>query len=226
MTNAYRTIRLVIADDHEVVREGLLVLLKKIEGIEIVGEAANGEELIRLANTLKPDVILTDVKMPKLNGIEVTKKIKEQWPHIGIVALSSFEEQSLVLDMLKAGAKGYLLKNASKQEFSEAIRAAYADEPFYSKQIQQKLAETISKGGFIQEDRKKSDVFTERELQVIDLICEGQSSKQVASALNIKTRTVERYRDSIMEKMGINNAAALVHFAMTNGIYRTFREKE
>jgi DNA-binding NarL/FixJ family response regulator len=219
MTTPYIKIKTLIADDHEMVREGLQVMVNKIAEIEIIGEASNGEELIILTRKLCPDVILMDVKMPRCNGVEATKIIKKEFPHIGIIALSSFDEESLIVDMLNAGAKGYLLKNASKQEITAAIKAAYKDEAYYCKDVNLKLAQMIARGGYYVDPKKHQPVFTERELQVIEMICNGLSSKQIASALNLRTRTIERYRDTIMDKMDVKNAAGVVLYAVTNGLY-------
>jgi DNA-binding NarL/FixJ family response regulator len=219
MTTPYIKIKTLIADDHEMVRKGLQVMVNKIAEIEIIGEASNGEELIILTRKLCPDVILVDVKMPRCNGVEATKIIKKEFPHIGIIALSSFDEESLIVDMLNAGAKGYLLKNASKQEITAAVKAVYKDEAYYCKDVNWKLAQMIAKGGYYVDPKKRRPVFTERELQVIEMICDGSSSKQIANALNLRTRTIERYRDTIMDKMDVKNAAGVVLYAVTNGLY-------
>jgi DNA-binding NarL/FixJ family response regulator len=218
-------IRVVIADDHEMIREGLQILLKKISKLEVIGEASNGEELVALTRTLKPDVLLIDVKMPKCNGIEATKIIKSEFPHIGIVALSSFDEEHLIMDMLNAGAKGYLLKNAGASEILAAVMAVYKDETYYSKEINLKLAQIVSRSDMFGNGKKKKQVYNERELEIIGMICEGFSSKQIADVLHLQSRTIERYRDSIMEKMQVKNAAALVMFAIKNGLYKGGGEK-
>lgn len=218
MNNRYLKIRTLIADDHEMVREGLQIMMGKMNEIEIVGEASNGEELLQRTRELLPDVILVDIKMPKLNGIEATRAIKKEFPHIGIIALSSFDEESMILEMLNAGAKGYLLKNAARQELLCAIEAAHRGEPYYCMDINLKLAQVVARGGFSRQ-AKTGPIFTARELQVIEGICEGLSSKQIASTLNLRTRTIERYREVIMEKMEVSNAAGVVLYAVKNGIY-------
>jgi len=218
MNNAYCKIRVLIADDHELVREGLQVMLSKIDAIEVVGEVSNGEELLQQTRILKPDVILTDVKMPRMDGREATRKIKNEFPHIGIIALSSFDEEELIMEMLNAGAKGYLLKNAGKKELTDAIRAAYKDEPYYCYNTNLKLSQMISRGSNRFGVKKIQEHFTEREIEVINFICDGLTSKEIASKLGLKSRTIERYRDSIMEKMEVKNAAAVVLYAVQHGI--------
>lgn len=225
MNKAYTTIRVLIADDHELVREGLQVMLAKIEELEIVGEASSGEELVQLTRKLLPDVVLTDVKMPRMDGIEATRIIKGEFPHIGVIALSSFDEENLILDMLNAGARGYLLKTAGKKEITEAVKAAYKDEPYYCNHTNLKLAHLIARGGHFK-DKSEKKGFTNRELEVIQMICEGLSSKQIAAQLGLKTRSVERYRDIIMEKMEVGNSAAVVMYAVTHGLCKTSIEKK
>lgn len=220
MTHPYIRIKVVIADDHEMVREGLQLMISKIDELEVVGEAMNGEHLIAITRTLKPDVIIMDVKMPKCNGVEAAKIIKKEFPQIGIVALSSFDEESLILDMLNAGAKAYLMKNAGKEEITAAVKAAYKDETYYCKDVHIKLANIIARGGTYLEAKRVRDQFKERELEIIQMICDGFSSKQIGQRLGLKPRTIERYRDTIMEKMEVNNAAGLVMYAFKHGIYQ------
>lgn len=219
MSKPYMKLRIVIADDHRMVREGLQIMMSKMEDIEIVGEASNGEELVNMTRLLKPDVVMADVRMPKCSGVEATRIIKKEFPHIGVVALSSFDEESLILDMLNAGAKGYLLKNASTQEISDALHAVYKDDAYYSRDVNLKLAQMVAKGGQFTAYKKVKAQFSPREIEIIELICESLSSKQIAEILHLKTRTVERYRDGIMNKMGVTNAAGLVIFAVKNSLY-------
>jgi len=219
MSKPYINLRVVIADDHEMVREGLQIMIGKMNGIEIVGEARNGEELVQVTRKLKPDVVMADVRMPKCSGVEATRIIKTEFPHIGVIALSSFDEEALIMDMLNAGAKGYLLKNACAREIIAAVQAAYRDEAYYCKDVNLKLAKMVAKGGQFVEYQKVKGQFTQREIEIIKMICEGLSSKQIADILNLKTRTIERYRDLIMEKMEVKNAAALVIFAVKNRLF-------
>jgi DNA-binding NarL/FixJ family response regulator len=220
MDQSYSKIRVIIADDHEMVREGLQAVFKTLPDIEIIGEASNGEELVRLTKKLLPDVILTDVRMPKMNGIEATTIIKKEMPHIGIIALSTFDDETVIASMIRAGAKGYLLKDAVKQELRDAVKAAYRDENYYCKNTSIKLAKIIANGGLQSSKNNLPDHFTKRELQVIEMICRGLSSKEIANKLNLKARTVERYRDSIMSKMEVKNAAAVVLYAVEHGLHK------
>jgi len=225
MTKPYSRIKVLIADDHEMVRDGLNVMSSRIEEFEIIAEAKDGLELVQLTHKHNPDVILTDVKMPGLTGIKATEIILKEYPHIGVIALSSFDEENLVLDMLNAGARGYVLKNAGKKELTEAVTTVYKGQPYYSREISQKLAKAISGRGNFTAARKIREQFTEREMEVIELICEGLSSKQIAARLGIKTRTVERYRDNIMTKMEVKNAAGVVNYAFKYGLYKNASNK-
>lgn len=218
MKKFYSKIKVIIADDHEMVREGLQIMLSKIENVELIGEAVNGHELIQLTKELQPDVLLVDVKMPKCNGIEATKKIKAEYPHIGIVAISSFDEEYLIMDMLNAGAKGYLLKNASREEITNAILAVYRDETYYGRDVAEKLARMITNGGLVR-TKKKEISFSENEVRIIQLICQGKSSKQISDIMQLKLRTVESYRSDILKKTEVPNMAGLVSFAIKNGLY-------
>jgi DNA-binding NarL/FixJ family response regulator len=220
MSKPYSKIRVLIADDHEMVRDGLRVMIRKMEELEIIGDAANGEELVQLTRELKPDVVLTDIRMPKMDGKQATRLIKEEFPHIGIIALSSYDDETLILDMLQAGAKGYLLKNAGKAEVTAAVQAVYRDEAYYCQNTNAKLAQLVASGGFTAK-RKAEEPFTPREREVIRQICLGKTSKEIAAALDIKSRTIERYRDSIMKKMNVNNAAGVVLYAVKHGLAET-----
>jgi DNA-binding NarL/FixJ family response regulator len=212
-------IRIIIADDHELILDGLRSMLKKVAEIELVDEASNGEQLLASTRKLQPDVVLTDVKMPKLDGIQATMKIKEEFPHIGIIALSSYDEQHLIIEMLNAGAKGYLLKTSHKDEIIKAIKAVYKDEVYYCANTNARLADMISRRNSDPLRKDKMPCFTERELQVIEFMCKGLPSKLIADKLGLSKRTVERYRDVIMEKMDVHNATAAVSYAITHKVY-------
>jgi DNA-binding NarL/FixJ family response regulator len=223
MEKPYSTIRIIIADDHEMVRDGLRVMIGKIRELEIIGEALNGEQLVQLTRRLSPDVILTDVKMPGMSGLEAAKIIKKEFPHIGIVALSSYDEEDLVIDMMNAGAKGYLLKNASNRELTEAVKAVYKDDFYYCSQAQIKMA--AGKANLLNKNREENK-FTDRELQVIRMICEEKTSKEIGATLGLQSRTIERYRDAIMEKMDVKNLAGIVMYAVKNNLYDVSAEKK
>ena len=215
----YKPIRILIADDHEIFRDGFKVMMKKQTEIEIIGEAENGRELLELTAATLPDVVVTDIKMPLMDGIEATKQIKAAHPFIEVVALSMFDEENLVIDMLEAGAKGYLLKNTHKQEVVQAVSAVYKKETYFCKQTSTKLAQMIAKSRFTPFKPVKKPGFNERELEIIRLICQEFSNKEIAHKLNMSIRTVEGYREKILEKIEAKNVAGLVVYAIRNNIY-------
>ena len=214
------TIRIVLADDHEIFRDGFRAMLKKQPSVLLIGEASNGEELIELAGKLNPDVIVTDIKMPRLDGLDATRRLTAEFPHIGIIALSMFDEENLIVDMLDAGAKGYLLKNAHKDEIIEAIKSVKAGQTYYCDGTSLKLAEMIGKSRHSVLTNQKKPDFSEKDLEVIRCICTQMSNKEIAARLNLSIRTIEGYRDRIQEKIGARNAAGIVVYAIKNKIYQ------
>jgi DNA-binding NarL/FixJ family response regulator len=213
-------IRIVLADDHEIFRDGFAGLLKKQDEIQLVGEASDGEELIAIAEKLKPDVILTDIRMPNMDGIDATKILTKRFPQIYVIALSMFNDDHLVIDMMKAGAKGYLLKNAHKSEIIEAIKAVNNQEMYYCKQTSNKLIQVLAKIKSISYNAPVRQDFTDKELDIIKLICQQASNKEMSTQLNLSVRTIEGYRNKIQEKMMVRNIAGIVVYAIRNGIYK------
>jgi len=216
----YSPIRVVIADDHEIFREGLETLFKKQKDIELAGQADNGRELVKTTGATHPDVILTDIKMPIADGIEATKEILLNYPEIGIIALTMFDDENLLIDMLDAGAKGYLIKNAHKHEIISAIKAIYKGENYFCNHTTVKLAKIIGKSRFTNYKTPAKPEFTEKEKEVIKLICEEYSNKQMADELHLSIRTIEGYREKILEKINAKNTAGIVVFAIKNGMYK------
>lgn len=213
-------IRIVLADDHEIFRDGFKVMIKKQPSVQLVGEAADGEELIRQTRQLRPDVVITDIKMPVMDGVEATKQLTSEFPEIGIIALSMFDEENLIVEMLEAGAKGYLLKNAHKDEIMEAIKTVDRNHTYYCNGTSARLANMIAKSTFRPSTRVVKPEFSEKEVAVIRYICKEMSNKEIASNLNLSIRTIEGYRDRILEKIGARNAAGIVVYAIKNNIYQ------
>jgi two-component system, NarL family, response regulator NreC len=213
-------IKLLIADDHEIFRDGFKLMLSKFTDIELVGEAENGRELVELTKKLKPDVIITDIKMPIMDGIDATQKISEKYPDIGIIGLSMFDEDDLIIDMLEAGAKGFLIKNAGKLEITEAIRTVYEGEPYYCKTTSHKLTNLIAKSRFNPYKKVNKIEFTDKERIIIQLICKELSNKEIADKLFVSSRTVEGHRLKILDKMNVKNTVGLVVYAMKHGLDR------
>ncbi len=212
-------IKIIIADDHEIFRDGLKLMLSKYPEIIIAGEAENGKELIELTNNLQPDVILTDIKMPLMDGIEATKKITASYPQIGIIGLSMFDEDDLIIDMLEAGAKGYLLKNSDKKEIIDAITAVYNQQAYYCRNTGKKLLQMIASSKYNPYIKKAQPSFSEREKEIIKLICLEHTNKEIGEKLFLSSRTVEGHRVNILEKMNVKNTVGLVVYAIKNNIY-------
>ena len=211
-------ITLAIADDHEIFRDGLSLMLSKLNTYTIVAQAENGKDLLDAVWQHKPDVIITDIKMPIIDGIEATKKIIAQNPHAKIIALSMFDDDHLIVDMLEAGAKGYLLKNAGKAEIKDAIETVYADNNYYCHSTNNKLAQMIAKSKFNPYRKKEKIEFNERELEVIKLMCKQFETQQIADKLFVSKRTVEGYRQKILDKINVKNSAGIIIYAIKNGL--------
>lgn len=220
MTAPYNPIRIILADDHEIFRDGFVDLLKKQDEIVLVGEAANGKELLEQADRFQPDVILTDIKMPLMDGIEATRILAEKMPQVYVIALSMFNDDHLVSDMMEAGARGYLLKNAHKTEILEAIRAVHNHDMYYCRQTSAKLIQQLarSKSGLYKEPLLPK--FSEKELAVITMICRQASNNEISGELHLSVRTIEGYRKRIQEKMKVRNTAGIVVYAIKNGLFK------
>ncbi len=212
------TIRVIICDDHEIFRDGLALMLSRQPDIVLCGQAADGRELVELAMQHRPDVIITDIKMPLMDGIHATKKILKQHPDTRIIALSMFDEETLIVDMLEAGAKGYLLKNADKQEILDAIETVYEEKTYYCHHTSARLANMIVKSNFNPYKKKEPVTFNERELEIIRLICQQYTAREIGDRLYLSPRTVEGYRTKILEKMNAKNTVGVVVFALKHDL--------
>lgn len=213
-------IRLVIADDHEIFRDGLALMLSKQKNLQLVGQAADGRDLIELLETVQADIVLTDLKMPHIDGVTATRVLLQKYPLLRIIALSMFDEEDLIVEMLEAGAKGYLLKNADKLEILEAIAQVYDDNIFYCKQTSAKLASMIVKSRFNPYKDKERISFTDREREIIRLICLQYTAQQIGEKIFLSKRTVEGHRTRILEKMNVKNTAGVVVFALKHNLIR------
>lgn len=206
-------IRILLADDHGVVRQGFRAILGQQADMVIVGEAGNGREVMALAEDTKPDVIVMDVAMPELNGIEATRRLASSLPATRVLALSMHKDSVYVREMLKAGAKGYLLKDSVEHDLLEAVRAIARGGEYISPAVQPALLSPYRMGG-----TTPLDLLTSREREVLQLIAEGKTNKEVAVVLNISVFTVDAHRGRIMEKLNVHNVNELVRFAVRNGL--------
>ena len=213
-------IKIVIADDHELFRDGLKLMLSRQKNIVVLGEAVNGNALLHLVKILQPNVVVIDIKMPIMDGLEATQHIDANQHNIGIIAFSMFDDDDLIMDMLEAGAKGYLLKNADKEQIIEAIETVYAGNTYYCKNTNNKLAKMIVNSSFNPFKQKEKLVFNEKELQLIQFTCEARTTKQIAESMCISPRTIEGIRKKVEEKMGVNNSIGLVIYAVKNGLVK------
>jgi two-component system response regulator NreC len=209
--------KVLIADDHQIMREGLRTMLEKEYDIAVVGEAENGRMTLRLARELIPDVIIMDVAMPDLNGIEATRQIVGELPAVKIIALSMHDDRRFVLNMLKAGAAGYMLKDCAFKDLAKAIRVVRANKTYLSDEI----ADIVVKDYLASTAPLESSAFqllSPREREVLQLIAEGKTSPQIAELLHISVKTVETHRQQIMVKLKIKSIAELTKYAIREGL--------
>jgi two-component system NarL family response regulator len=213
------TIRAVLVDDHEMMREGLRSILKRIDDLEIVGEAADGPAAVDLAGRLNPDIVVMDVGMADLNGIDATRRIKAANPNTLVIGLSMHSDRHYVVSMLDAGASGYVLKGAAGNELILAINAARKGESYLSPAIKDVVAEPV--GG--EDGRQPDTVYSKlgsREREVLQLLAQGNASKEIAMRMHISVRTVETHRRNIMQKLDLHSVADLVKYAVRQGLVR------
>jgi two-component system response regulator NreC len=208
-----KPIRVLLADDHSLVRQGFRRILEAQPDLEIVGEASDGREAVELAAQLKPEVVVMDVAMPGLNGIEATRRICESSPRTRVLALSMHRDSVYVREILRAGARGYLLKDAFDADLVSAVRAVARGEGF----IAPAIADCVL-ADYRQHVSDPIDLLTAREREVLQLIAEGKTNKEIASLLNLSVYTVDAHRGRIMEKLNLHSAGELVRFAVRKGL--------
>lgn len=211
-------IRIMIADDHTILRQGLVRLLEDQPEFKVVEEATNGRMALEKALDLKPDIIIMDIAMPLMNGIEAAKRIKKHLPKTKIIILSMYSHENYIHELLKTGISGYLLKDSSGRDIIHAIQAAMKNETFLSPSISKKVMDTYlsPRKGLSREERFKQ--LSNREREVFQLIAEGLSTRQIAETLYVSVSTVKSHKIKIMEKLGIDSPFRLVHFAIQLGL--------
>ena len=205
-------IRVIIVDDHTVVRSGLGAVLDTSEGMELVGEAGDGEEAIRICESLQPDVVLMDLQMPKMDGVEATRIIHEKWPQIHIIALTSYKEKEYVEGVLKAGATSYLLKNVSAEELVAAINKVVLDQPSLSPEAAQVLIQTVN------EPSQPGTDLTDREREILSFMVEGKSNSEISASIFITQATVKYHVSNILSKLGVTSRTEAVVLAIKNNL--------
>ncbi len=211
------TIRILLADDHKITREGLGSLINKQSDMEVVAEAENGRGAVVLAKELKPDVIIMDVSMPGLNGIEATKQILSESGNVKVIALSMHSDNLFVSEMLKSGASGYMLKDCAFEELDRAIREVVGGHTYLSPTISGVVVEDYVRK-LNKSEAEESNLLSDREREVLQLLAEGQSTKQIGLKLFISAKTVETHRRQIMNKLDMYTVAELTKYAIRNGL--------
>lgn len=210
-------IKILLADDHKIMREGLRTLIENQPGMKVTAEAGNGQEAVQMAIKLQPDVVVMDINMPGLNGIEATRQIVAKAPAVKVIALSMYSEKRFIVEMLKAGASGYLLKECAVEELITALRSVSRKALYLSQRLAGDIVRDyinlVSADEFL-----TSPVLTPREREVLQLIAEGKSTKEIAHSLNVSVKTIETHRRQIMDKLGITSVAALTKYAIKEGL--------
>ncbi len=210
--------RILLADDHGIVRRGLKSLLESQPGLEVIGEAADGLEAVRLCGELSPDLLIVDISMPLMNGIEVASRAQKLEPAPGVIILSMHVDESYIMRALGAGARGYLVKDATDEDLIPAVRAVAAGKPFFSPTVAAVLMEDYVRQLRARGLSDSYDLLTDREREVLQLLAEGRSNKEVAALLDVGLSTVETHRANLMQKLNLHNTAEIVLYAVRKGI--------
>jgi len=213
-------IKVLIVDDHRVVREGLSAILKTKDNVDVLGEAQDGQEAVEKARSLLPDVILMDVSMPKMTGVEATRIIKREFPHIGIIALTMYEEQQYIFDLVRGGATGYLLKDSDSDQIVKAIQSVYRGESLIHPAVASKILAEFSllaqkkgkKAGWVEHD------LTEREITVLRLVADGKTNKEIANNLDLREKTVKNHVRNIFHKLQVYDRTQAAILAIRKGL--------
>lgn len=216
MGSLVNPLRIFLVDDHALVRAGIRTLLESLDGVEIVGEAGDGYEALKLISERKPDLVFLDVSMPGLNGLEVTARLAKEVPRTRVIILSMHADAEFIQRSFRAGAAGYLLKNANRTELELAVRAVARGEAWLSPAVSKKVIASYRSSAARSED--PAELLTSRQREILQLIAEGLSSKEIAQRLDLSVKTVDTHRGQLMERLGIHGVAGLVRYAIRLGI--------
>jgi two-component system response regulator NreC len=211
-------IKILVVDDHAIVREGVRMILAKEPDLEVVGEAGDGAQALELTERMRPDVVIMDISMPGMGGIEATQTLRAQHPDVQVLALTMHEDESYVFQLLRAGAAGYVLKRAAAQDLVQAVRAAAKGDAFLYPSVARKVVEDYLKRVESGEERERYDGLTGREKEILTLIAQGLSNQQIAEKLYISIKTVQTHRAHILEKLGLHDRTELVRYAIRKGL--------
>ncbi len=207
-------ISIVLVDDHMIMLDGMKSLIEKVSDMKVVGVATDGREALKLVAELEPEIVVMDINMPNLNGIDATSQLTSQFPATKVLALSVHEDPQFIERMLQSGAKGYLIKDCAYEELIRAIRAIYQGKAYLSPEV----TESFIDGYLSPRKRTQKSILSVREREVLQLLSEGKSTKEAAAILYISSKTVERHRKNMMEKLGTDNLADLIKYALREGI--------
>jgi two-component system response regulator NreC len=213
-----KKIRVLVVDDHTIVRDGICALLGLAGDIEVVGEASNGKESIEMVRKRAPDVVLMDIAMPIMGGLEATLRIHKEFPNVKVLALTQYDDREYVFPVIEAGAYGYISKSAASSELTTGIRSVYRGDSFLSPSVTKFLVEVYRQGGTLKRSSDPYDELTVREREVLKLLAEGYTIQEIANMLSISPKTAEGHKTSLMAKLDIHNRAELVKYALRKGI--------
>ena len=211
-------IKVLVVDDHTVVRDGLCVLLGLAPDIEVVGEAANGREALEMVRQLLPDVVLMDIAMPLMGGMEATRRICKEFPRTKVLALTQYDDREYVFPVIKAGASGFISKTAASSELPAGIRSVYRGDSFLSPSVAKLLVEDYQQGASIERSHDPYEELTDREREILKLLAEGYATQEIAQMLLISPKTVDGHKTNLMAKLDLHNRVDLVKYALRNGI--------
>jgi DNA-binding NarL/FixJ family response regulator len=212
------TFNIVLVDDHKLVRDGVRTLLERGADFHVVGEAENGMDAVHLCKKTNPDIVLMDIGLPGMNGIEATTELLRHCPGIKVVILSMYDDENSVVSAIRSGARAFVLKKASSGELLDALRTVARGGSYLSSQVSDRLLQRIQRGDLQTHDKTPLDSLSPRELQVLRMVAEGKTSKDIAVMLDLGLQTVRSYRKTMMKKLGVNNVAGLTHLALAAGI--------
>jgi DNA-binding NarL/FixJ family response regulator len=216
--NSSDVIHVLVVDDHAIVRDGLCSLLSRRKDIQVVGQAADGHQAVAQVAALQPDVVLMDIAMPEMNGLEATLAILKSFPNTRILVLTQYESKEYVFPLLRAGAAGYIVKRSRASELVDAIRSVYFDGAFLPPAIARAVVNGVAQQA--QDDAVTPSPLTEREIEIVRWVAEGLSSREIAEKLNLSVKTVETHRANMMEKLGAHNTPELIRYAIREGIVK------
>jgi len=211
-------IRVLVVDDHTIVRDGICSLLALVSDIEVVGEASDGKEAVRKVGDLAPDVVLMDIAMPIINGLEATRRIRKEFPGTRVLALTQYDDREQIFSMIEAGARGFITKFAASSELTVGIRAIYRGECFLSPSVAKAFVEGYQQRATLWATDEPYEQLTDREKEVLRLVAEGHTAREIADILDLSPKTVEGYRTSLMGKLDLHRKADLIKYAIRKGI--------